>query len=165
MLHDLPHLGDAVHPGHVDIVEDALVAGLTARLGHVFVVHVNSHEAICGLVALSSELVLNDCLERHQVEYDVVDEQNLSHATTPLLLVTVPRCVTFFIVLVGGLFLEHRCTILALFLYQRFLNDCVALLDDKGSRKSLRLLLLRLFLDTSFPLVLDSFDLDRHILA
>ena len=73
MLLDLLCFCDPVHFRHIDVGENHSIAHLAAGFSHVPNVHVNSNQTIRSFVALESELVLDQCSERYQVEEEIVD--------------------------------------------------------------------------------------------
>ena len=77
MVDDVLCLSNPVHFWHVYVCEDTTIAHVAALLCHVFLVHLDSYEAIDGLITPPGKLILDDCFERQQVEHYVVDKKHL----------------------------------------------------------------------------------------
>lgn len=134
MPEHMPRLRDPVHFWHLYVCENASVSDVATSLRHALEVHVNCDEAIDCLVTLAPILALDDRLKGHQVEHDVIDEQDFGLATALFFLfVCLSKHLVIF-VFFGRLFLEDETSCLPLFWL--FHNNLVLFHDQ-------RLLLLR----------------------
>ena len=79
----------SVHLWHLNVGKYNFIAHITARFGHAVVVHFDCNEPIHSLIAYFTKLGLNHCFKRHQVENQVIDEENLSLAAASILVFTI----------------------------------------------------------------------------